>query len=84
MHIIYSNVEAIVVVIVWYVILKKNEKKLARSFNSTFRYIDDVLTLNNSVSFTNKTDRPDITELLLKVALNAIKQTNKQTYSKVK
>jgi hypothetical protein len=29
-------------------LLKKNEKKLARSFNSTFRYIDDVLSLNNS------------------------------------
>ena len=28
--------------------LKKNEKKLARSFNFTFRYIDDVLSLNNS------------------------------------
>ena len=25
--------------------LKKNEKKLARSFNVTFRYIDDVLSL---------------------------------------
>jgi hypothetical protein len=31
------------------------------------------------VSFTNKTDRHDITEILLKVALNTIKQTNKQT-----
>jgi hypothetical protein len=30
------------------VVLKKNEKKLARSFNFTFRYIDDVLSLNNS------------------------------------
>ena len=29
-------------------LLKKNEKKLARSFNCTFRYIDDVLSLNNS------------------------------------
>ena len=29
-------------------LLKKNEKKLARSFNYTFRYIDDVLSLNNS------------------------------------
>jgi hypothetical protein len=29
-------------------ILKKNEKKLSRSFNLTFRYIDDVLSLNNS------------------------------------
>jgi hypothetical protein len=27
---------------------KKNEKKLARSSNFTFRYIDDVLSLNNS------------------------------------
>jgi hypothetical protein len=26
---------------------KKNEKKLARSFHFTFRYIDDVLSLNN-------------------------------------
>jgi hypothetical protein len=26
----------------------KNQKKLARSFNFTFRYIDDVLSLNNS------------------------------------
>jgi hypothetical protein len=29
-------------------ILKKNGKKLARSLNFTFRYIDDVLSLNNS------------------------------------
>jgi hypothetical protein len=29
------------------VLLKKNEKKLARSFNFTFRDIDDVLSLNN-------------------------------------
>ena len=28
-------------------LLKKNEKKLARSFNFTFRFIDDVLSLNN-------------------------------------
>ena len=28
-------------------LLKKNEKKLSRSFNFTFRYIDDVLSLNN-------------------------------------
>ena len=26
-------------------LLKKNEKKLARSFNFTFRYIDDILSL---------------------------------------
>jgi hypothetical protein len=29
-------------------LIKKNEKKLTRSFNFTFRYIDDVLSLNNS------------------------------------
>ena len=29
-------------------LLKKSEKKLARSFNFTFRYTDDVLSLNNS------------------------------------
>jgi hypothetical protein len=29
-------------------LLKKSEKKLARYFNFTFRYIDDVLSLNNS------------------------------------
>ena len=30
-------------------LLKKNEKKLARSFNFKFRYTDDVLSLNNSM-----------------------------------
>jgi hypothetical protein len=29
-------------------LLKKNEKKPARSSNFTFRYIDDVLSVNNS------------------------------------
>ena len=29
-------------------LFKRNEKKLARSFNCTFHYIDDVLSLNNS------------------------------------
>ena len=29
-------------------LLKKNKMKLTRSFNFTFRYIDDVLSLNNS------------------------------------
>ena len=36
------------------------------------------------VSSTNKTDRHDITEILLKVALNTIKQTNKQTMIETK
>jgi hypothetical protein len=29
-------------------LLKKDEKKLARSFNFTFRFIDNVLSLNNN------------------------------------
>jgi hypothetical protein len=29
-------------------LLKESEKKLARSFNFTFRYIDDVLSWNTS------------------------------------
>jgi len=37
-------------------------------------------SLGPPVSSTNKTDHHDITEILLKVALNTIKQTNKQTY----
>ena len=32
----------------FWICLKKNERKLVRSFNFTFRYIDDVLSLNNS------------------------------------
>jgi len=33
-------------------LLRKGEKKLAQSFNYTFRYIDDVLSLNNK-KFSN-------------------------------
>jgi len=33
------------------------------------------------VSSTNKNDRHDITDILLKVALNTIKQTSKQKFS---
>ena len=29
-------------------LFKKNETKLSRSFNFTFRYLDDILSLNNS------------------------------------
>ena len=37
-----------------------------------------TVRLFSPVSSTNKTDRHDITEILLKVALNTIKKTNKQ------
>ena len=45
--------------------LKKNKKKLARSFNFTFRYIDDVLSLNNS-RFCDFVDRIYPIELEIK------------------
>jgi len=47
-------------------LLKKNEEKLARSFNFTFRYIDDVLSLNNS-RFGDFVDRIYPIELEIKV-----------------
>jgi hypothetical protein len=43
-----SSSRWLVLVFVWGRLLKKNEFKLARSFNFTFRYIDEVLSLNNS------------------------------------
>ena len=46
-------------------LLKKNEKKLARSFNFTFRYIDYVLSLNNS-RFGDFVDRIYPIELRIK------------------
>ena len=46
-------------------ILKKNEKKLAWSFNFTFRYIDDVLSLNN-FRFGDFVDRIYHIELAIK------------------
>ena len=46
-------------------LLKKNEKKLTRSFNFTFRYIDDVLSLNNS-RFGDFVDRINTIELEIK------------------
>jgi hypothetical protein len=46
-------------------LLKKKEKKLARSFNFTFRYIDDVLSLNNS-RFGDFVDRIYLIELEIK------------------
>jgi hypothetical protein len=46
--------------------LKKNEEKLARSFNFTFRYIDDILSLNNS-RFGDFVDRIDIYHIELEI-----------------
>ena len=46
-------------------LLKKNEKKLARSFNIKFHYIDDGLSLNNS-GFGDFVDRIYPIELEIK------------------
>ena len=46
-------------------LLKKNEKKLVRSFNFTFHYIDDVLSLHNS-RLGDFVDRMDPIELEIK------------------
>jgi len=46
-------------------------------FVSDLRQVGGFLPRGPSVSATNKTDCHDITEILLKVALNIIKQTNK-------
>jgi hypothetical protein len=50
-------------------LLNKNEKKLARSFNFTFRYIDDVLSINNS-RFGDFFDRIYAIELEIKVTID--------------
>jgi len=46
-----------------------------KKFVSDLRQVDGFPP-STPVSSTNKTDRHDITEILLKVALNTIKQTN--------
>jgi hypothetical protein len=46
-------------------LLKKNERKIVRSFNFTFRYIDDILSLNNSM-FGDFVDRIYLIELEIK------------------
>jgi hypothetical protein len=48
-------------------------------FVSDMRHDGTWFSAGTLVSSTNKTDRHDIIEMLLKVALNIIKQTNKQT-----
>ena len=49
-------------------------------FVSDLRQVGDFLRVL-PVSYTNKIDRHDITEILLKVVLNTIKQTNKHNTS---
>ena len=56
-------------------LLKKNEKKLARFFNFTFRYTDDVLSLNNS-KFDDFVDRIYPTELEIKDTTDTYKSAS--------
>ena len=53
----------------------KNEKKLARSYNFTFRYIDDVLSLNYS-RFGDYVDRIYPIELEIKDTTDADKSVS--------
>jgi len=55
--------------------LKKSEKKLARSFNFTFRYIDNVLSLNNS-RFGDFVDRIYPIELEIKNTTDTDRSTS--------
>jgi hypothetical protein len=61
-------------------LLKKNQKKLARSFNFTFRYINDVLSLNNS-RFGNFVDRIYPIELEIKDTTNTDRLLHTLTYT---
>ena len=59
-------------------LLKKNEKKLARSFNFTFRYIDDVFSLNNS-RFGDFVDRIYPIELEIKDTTDTDRSVKNET-----
>jgi hypothetical protein len=56
-------------------LLKKNKKKLARSFNFTFRYIDDVLSVYNS-RFVDFVDRIYPIELEIKDTTDTERSTS--------
>ena len=56
-------------------LLSKKDKKLALSFTSTFRYIDDVLSLNNS-KFGDYVDRIYPIELEIKDTTDTVKSAS--------
>ena len=56
-------------------LLKKNEKKLAQSFNFTFRYMDDALLLNNSW-FGDFVDRIYTIELEIKDTTDTVRSAS--------
>ena len=56
-------------------LLRKKDKKLAISFNSTFRYIDDVFSLNNS-KFGDYVERIYPIELEIKDTTDTVKSAS--------
>ena len=56
-------------------LLRKKDKKLAISFNSSFRYIDDVLSLNNS-KFGDYAERIYPIELEIKDTTDTVKSAS--------
>jgi len=56
-------------------LLRNNKKKLARSFNFTFRYIDDVLSLNNP-TFSEHLDQIYPSELEIKETTDSKKSAS--------
>jgi hypothetical protein len=62
----------------WYRLFKKNEKKLTRSFNFTLRYIDDVLSLNNS-RFGDSVNRHYPIEIEIKDTTDTDRSANTST-----
>ena len=56
-------------------LLRKKDKKLAISFNSTFRYIDDVLKINN-LKFGDYVERIYPIELKTKDTTDTVKSAS--------
>jgi hypothetical protein len=77
------DVERVLEVMSWFYRQSEDDTMLFQKMNTTL--CDEVcqrlvtgrwFSQETAVSITNKTDRHDITEMLLKVALNIINQTN--------
>ena len=56
-------------------LIRKKDKKLPITFSSTFRYIDDVLSLNNS-KFGDQVERIYPIELEIKNTTDTVKSTS--------
>ena len=60
-------------------LLRKKDKKLAISFNSTFRFIDDVLSVNNS-KFGDYVERIYPIELEIKDTTDTVRSASYLEY----